>query len=75
METGTVAHYWLIDAVPIRGLYHATCKNCGERKDFPQQQPRLRFTMAKNPTPPPIRTPEWTYETWLGCSTGLSGLL
>jgi len=75
METCSVAHYWLIDAMPIRGRYHATCRNCGEQRDFPQQAPRLRFTMPKNPTPPPIRTPEGTYETWLGYSTGLSGLL
>jgi len=54
METCSVAHYWLIDAMPIRGRYHATCRNCGEQRDFPQQEPQSRFTMTKKPTPPPI---------------------
>jgi len=63
METCTVAHHWLIDAIPIRGLYHAICKNCGEQRDFPQQEPRSRFPMTKKPTPPPIRPPESTCET------------
>jgi hypothetical protein len=72
----TCAHHWLIDAVPIRGRYHAICRNCGEQKNFPRQEPRLRFTRPKNAIPPPIKTPgEGTYETWLGYSTGLSGLL
>jgi hypothetical protein len=75
METCTVAHHWLIDALPIRGWYHAICKNCGEQKDFAEQEPRLNFAMTKNSTAPPIRTPEWTYGATLGFSTGLSGLL
>ena len=54
MHICTVAHHWLIDAQPARGHYHATCRNCGEEKDFPEQDPRFRFTMTKKPIPPPI---------------------
>jgi len=57
MDICTDAHHWLIDARPARGHYHATCRNCGEEKDFPEQEPRFRFTMAKKPTPPPIMYP------------------
>jgi hypothetical protein len=39
MDTCTVAHYWLVDAEPTRGSYHATCKICGKKKDFPEQGP------------------------------------
>ena len=53
MAICTVAHHWLIDARPACGSYHATCRNCGEEKDFPEQDPRFRFTMTKKPTPPP----------------------
>ncbi len=48
MDTCTVAHYWLIDAGPTRGSYHATCKKCGEQKDFPEQGP---LTCAPNTEP------------------------
>jgi hypothetical protein len=54
METCTAAHHWLIDALPVGGLYHATCRNCGEVKDFPEQQPRFSFIMTRKPAPPPI---------------------
>ena len=72
----TCAHHWLIDTLPIRGRYHAICRNCGEQRDFPQEKrPQLRFTRPKNAIPPPIKTPEGTDETWLDYTTGLSGLL
>lgn len=54
METCSAAHHWMVDACPSRGKYHAVCSICGEEKDFPEQELRLRFTMDKKPIPPPI---------------------
>ena len=51
METCVVAHHWLIDTLTTNGLYHATCKNCGAEKNFPQQSNRLIFRMFKKPIP------------------------
>ena len=54
MDTCTLAHHWLVDSLPARGSYHATCRICGEEKNFPEQETRFRFTMNKKPVPPPI---------------------
>ena len=54
MDSCVLAHHWIIDALPKRGSYHATCKNCGEERDFPEDATRFKFRMAKNVIPPPI---------------------
>ena len=48
------AHHWVIDALPTRGSYHATCKNCGEERQFPEDANPFKFRMGKNVVPAPI---------------------
>lgn len=54
MDSCPLAHHWLIDTHPTRGSYHATCKNCGEEKEFPEDAARFKFRMSKNVVPAPI---------------------
>jgi hypothetical protein len=54
MDSCSPAHHWIIDSLPKRGSYHATCKVCGEERDFPEDATRFKFRMAKNVIPPPI---------------------
>ena len=59
METCVVAHHWLIDTLTTNGLYHATCKNCGAEKHFPQE-PSFRFSVYrvyKKPVAPSAMEP------------------
>lgn len=42
-------HHWLVDTRPSAGSYHATCKKCGARKDFPEEEPRFRFRLSRKP--------------------------
>ena len=54
MDSCSLAHHWIIDARPKRGSYHATCKDCGEEKDFPEDATHFKFRMTKNVIPPPL---------------------
>lgn len=45
-------HHWLIDTLPTDGTYHATCKECGAHKDFPEEEPRFRFRLSRKPSKP-----------------------
>lgn len=29
------AHHWLVDSLPVRGVYHAVCRKCEEQRTFP----------------------------------------
>jgi hypothetical protein len=54
MDSCPLAHHWIIDAQPTRGSYRATCKNCGEEKQFPEDATHFKFRMGKNVLPAPI---------------------
>ena len=54
MDSCALAHHWLIDTHPTHGSYHATCKNCGEEKEFPEDAAHFKFRMGKNMIPAPI---------------------
>ncbi len=54
MDPCPLAHHWLIDARPIRGSYHATCKVCGVEREFPEDATRFKFRMGKNVVPAPV---------------------
>jgi hypothetical protein len=54
MDSCSLAHHWIIDALPTRGSYHATCKVCGEERDFPEDATRFKFRMTKNVVPAPV---------------------
>jgi hypothetical protein len=54
MDSCVPAHHWLIDALPRRGSYHATCKNCGEERDFPENTTPFKFRMTKSMITPPV---------------------
>jgi len=54
MDSCSPAHHWIIDSLPKRGSYHATCKVCGEEKGLPEDATRFKFRMTKNVVPPPV---------------------
>jgi hypothetical protein len=53
MDSCTLAHHWIIDALPTRGSYHATCKNCGEEREFPEDATPFKFRMTRSTIPSP----------------------
>ncbi len=53
MEPCVLSHYWLIDAAPKRGSYHATCKNCGEEREFRANNTPHRIRMSRTAVTPP----------------------
>ena len=59
MDACTVAHHWLIDDGPTRGSYHATCKKCGEHKDFPEQVTLKQVTLTGPPITEPASMFDW----------------
>jgi hypothetical protein len=54
MVSCTPAHHWIIDALPKGGSYHATCKVCGEERDFPEDTTHCKFRLGKNVIPAPL---------------------
>lgn len=54
MEPCILAHHWIIDAAPKRGSYHATCKNCGEERDFQGYNGPGKFRMTRSAVAPPV---------------------
>ena len=54
MDSCALAHHWIVDAHPTRGSYHATCKVCGEERQFPEDATRFKFRAGKNLVPAPI---------------------
>ena len=36
---GCPPHHWDIDSFPLKGKYHARCKNCAAETDFPAWPP------------------------------------
>mgnify|MGYP001767967024 CR=1 FL=1 len=54
MRPCALAHHWIVDTLPKRGSYHATCKVCGEERDFPEDATHFKFRMGKNEIPAPL---------------------
>jgi len=57
MDSCVTAHHWIIDAQPKYGSYHATCKNCGEEREFPAGVNRFRFRVSKDSNTQPAVEP------------------
>ena len=50
MDTASLAHpahHWVIDTLPVDGVYRATCKICGVQKDFPEEKPHFVFHLSR----------------------------
>jgi len=73
MDTCTVAHHWLIDDGPTRGSYHATCKKCGEKKDFPEQVILKQVTLTCPPRTDPVSVLDWEPDK-KGAANGQKGI-
>jgi hypothetical protein len=60
MDPCATAHHWLIETRPAGGSYHATCKVCGEERDFPQNTARFKYHKTGR-TSPSSATPDLVF--------------
>ncbi len=47
LDPCVVAHHWIVETRPTRGSYHATCKVCGQEREFPQVVTRLKYVRVR----------------------------